>query len=106
MNELCHFFAIDVVRGALDQMRQGLGTLDVLGVMKKYPKLMQQSFCARDKPLTAVDVDALFTPNMDDPGSNKYPRQELALMHWRDYLQDCEGTIMLKNVQLHFSVTT
>ena len=53
---------------------------------------MQQAFCARDKPLTAVDVDALFTPNMDDPGSNKYPRQELALMHWRDYLQDCEGT--------------
>ena len=40
VNELCHFFAIDVVRGALDQMRQGLGTLDVLGLMKKYPKLM------------------------------------------------------------------
>ena len=33
VNEHCHFFAIDVVRGALDQMRQGLGTLDVLGVI-------------------------------------------------------------------------
>ena len=48
VNELCHVFAIDVVRGALDQMQEGLGTLVVLGVMKKYPKLMQQAFCARD----------------------------------------------------------
>ncbi len=93
VSELCHFFVIDIVRGGLDQMRQGLGTLGILELMKKNPGLIQEAFCAREKPLTASDVNDLFTPNMDDPGSNKYPRQELTLMHWRDYLQDCEGIV-------------
>lgn len=86
VKELCHFLVIDIVRGALDQMRQGLGTLDILALMRKNPRLMQQAFCAREKPLRASDVNDLFTPRMDEPGSNRYPRQELALMHWRDYL--------------------
>ena len=73
VSELCHFFVIDIVHGALDQMRQGLGTLGILELMKKNPGLIQEAFCAREKPLTASDVNDLFTPNMDDPGSNKYP---------------------------------
>lgn len=68
-------------------------TLSILALMKKNPQLMQQAFCAKEEPLAACDVNALFTPNMDDIGSNMYPRQELSLMHWRDYLQDCEGTV-------------
>lgn len=94
LNELCHFLVIDIVRGAVDQMRQGLQTLDILALMKKNAQSMEQAFCAQEKPLSACDVNALFTPNMDDIGSNMYPRQELALMHWRDYVQDCEGTYM------------
>lgn len=93
VKEICHFLVIDVVRSALDQMRQGLQTLHVLELVQKHPLLMQQAFCVNDKPLTAADMTDLFVPLMDELGSNKYPRQELILMHWRDYLQDCEGTI-------------
>lgn len=93
VTELCHFFVIDIVRSALDQMRQGLQTLDVLALMRKNPMLMQQAFCATEQPLTASRMNELFTVKMDEPGSNNYPRQELAVMYWRDYLQDCDGTV-------------
>lgn len=105
VKELCHFFVIDRVRSALEQLRQGLATLDVLSLLKRHPLTMEQAFCAENSQLCAVDISNLFLPVLDEPGSNKHSRQELIVMHWRDYLQDCEGTVLL-TIVLKFMLLT
>lgn len=97
VKELCHFFVIDNVRSAVEQFKEGLGTLDILSLIKRHPRVMQEAFCAKESKLKASDVLDLFIARLDEPGSNNYERQELILMHWRDYLQDCEG------VHIHYT---
>lgn len=91
VKELCHYLVIDSVRSALEQLKEGLTTLDVLGLMRRYPLVMEEAFCSKESEVKASDIDNLFLPVFDDPGSNKYACQELMIMHWRDYLQDCGG---------------
>ena len=62
VKELCHFFVIDRVRSALEQLRQGLATLDVLSLMKRHPLVMDQAFCAKNSQLCALDISNLFLP--------------------------------------------
>ena len=38
-------------------------------------------------------MDSLFVPELAEEGANVRPQQELIIMHWRDYLQDCEGEV-------------
>ena len=41
-------------------------------------------------------IDLLFTTDYAEPGSNQREVQERAIVYWRDYLQDCEGTLLLR----------
>lgn len=99
VKELCHFYVIDRVRSALDQMREGLATLNVLSLLKRHPLVMEQAFCANSSQLCALDISNLFLPVLDEPGSNTHSRQELIVMHWRDYLQDC-GTVLIIDLKV------
>ena len=55
---------------------------------------MAQVFCSSSLlKLTASRMDSLFVPELAEDGSNVRPQQELIIMHWRDYLQDCEGEV-------------
>ena len=56
---------------------------------------MEQAFCGNSSQLCALDISNLFLPVLDEPGSNTHSCQELIVMHWRDYLQDCEGTVLI-----------
>lgn len=80
---MCHFFVIDKARSALERFKEGLVTLEVLTVINKYPNLLLRAyFCHSPQIITADMVDG-----------RRQDREELMVMHWRDYLQDCQGTV-------------
>lgn len=91
VSELCHFFVIDKARTAIEEFKDGLRTLDVLDVLMRFPSIFRSYFCYGPTKLTAQSVDDIFRPILSEEGTPMRDRQELLIMHWRDYLQDCEG---------------
>ena len=88
---IAKYIVIDKPRSALEQFKEGLNTLGILELMQAYPVEFESLFCFQKKCLNANDFDRLFTPIMDPLGGNARGKQELILMHWRDYLQESEG---------------
>ncbi|XP_068744490.1 G2/M phase-specific E3 ubiquitin-protein ligase-like isoform X2 [Montipora capricornis] len=83
---------IDSVRYLLEEFKNGLETIGVLDAMQKYPEKFRDLFTNENvRPLDAQCVDLLFTIQFDEQGSNARQKQELAVVFWRDYLQDCES---------------
>jgi hypothetical protein len=82
---------IDKARSALEQFKEGLRTLDILNLVKEFHTLFRPYFCYTQKTLTAACVDAIFTPILSEDGCRIREREELVIMHWRDYLQEREG---------------
>ena len=82
---------IDKPRSALEQSKDGLSTLGILDLMKQYPAELETIFCNQGNVLSAAYIDLIFTPKMVPVGSNRRDRQELIMMHWRDYLQETGG---------------
>lgn len=81
---------LDSVKFLIDELKEGLDTLGVLGCIKKYPMQFMDVFCKQPRSgLDAQMVDLLFTPVFDEEGTNKRSIQEQAIVYWRDYLQDC-----------------
>ena len=62
-------------------------------VMKQHPAEFENLFCHQGKALSASEIDRTFLPMLDPVGCNARDRQELVLMHWRDYLQETEGAV-------------
>ncbi|XP_044175097.1 G2/M phase-specific E3 ubiquitin-protein ligase-like isoform X2 [Acropora millepora] len=91
VKDVCQFYIIDRVRSAIEDFKAGLQTLGILNLIEKYPNTMAQVFCSSSLlKLTASRMDSLFVPELAEEGANVRPQQELIIMHWRDYLQDCE----------------
>ena len=93
--ELCLYFVIDKARSAIEAFKEGLSTLNILTLMKSHPALFKEAFCHKLKPLTASDVDNLLVPSYAEEGTRVRDKQECIVMHWRDYLLDCEGLYMI-----------
>ena len=91
VSELYHFFVIDKARTAIEEFKDGLRTLDVLDVLMRFPSIFRSYFCYGLTKLTAQSVDDIFRPILLEEGTQMRDREELLIMHWRDYLQDCEG---------------
>ena len=94
ISELCQFFVIDKVRSALEQFKEGLRTLDILCLLMEFPSLFRPYFCYTSTTLTATCVDRVFTPTLSEDGCRIREQEELVIMHWRDYLQECEGNVL------------
>ena len=89
--ELCHYFVIDKVRSALEQFKEGLASLNVLQLMRSHPKLLKWVFSHGQSPLTSSTMDGIFVPSYSEEGTRQRDREEMVIMHWRDFLQDCES---------------
>ena len=89
--ELCHYFVIDKVRSALEQFKEGLANLNVLQLMRSHPNLLEWVFCHGQSPLTSSTMDGIFIPSYSEEGTRQRDREEMVIMHWRDFLQDCES---------------
>lgn len=92
--DVCQFYIIDRLRSATEGFKAGLPTLGILNLIEKHPDTMAQVFCSSSLlKLTASRMDSLFLPELAEEGANARPQQELIIMQWRDYLQDCEGKV-------------
>ena len=91
VRELCFIFVINKARTAIEMFKDGLHTLDVLDMLMQYPSIFRPYFCYGPVKLTAQSVDEVFKPIFSEEGTQMREREELLVMLWRDYLQDCEG---------------
>ena len=91
VGDLCQFFVIDKVRSVLEQFKRGLSILNILSFITAHPRELETAFCYNPKTLTAMEVDTLFIPCFEEEGTHLRDKQEIMMMNWRDYLQDCEG---------------
>ena len=83
---------VDSTRYLLEDLKKGLETLGVLEAIQKHPEQFRELFTTENiRPLDAATVDAIFNIDYDEQGSIRRASQELAIIHWRDYLQDCES---------------
>lgn len=92
---IARYFVLDKPRSALEQFKEGLEALGILDVMKRYPIEFKQLFCFQPTKLTALMLQTMFSATYSPTGSNCRAKEELIVMHWRDFLQDCEGTYRL-----------
>ena len=67
-----------------------------LECLQQHPRQFEEILCRQQLPLDAEMIDLLFTIDYAEPGSNQREVQEQAIVYWRDYLQDCEGTLLLR----------
>ena len=69
---------------------EGLSTLGVLDMVKQKPQIMRDAFIPANQPLTAEDLEQLFSIIMSASGTHRH-REELRLIPlWRDYLLDLQ----------------
>ena len=92
---------VDSTRYLLDDLKKGLQTLGVLDAIQNSPEQFRDVFTKENiRPLDAETVDVLFSTQFEEQGSNERPKQELAMVYWRDYLQDCESEFQNLNLFL------
>ncbi|XP_028400989.1 G2/M phase-specific E3 ubiquitin-protein ligase-like [Dendronephthya gigantea] len=91
LSMVARYFVLDKPRSALEQFKEGLETLAILDAMKRYPEEFKGLFCFQATKLTAPFMQTLFSIAYSPNGSNSRAKEELIVMHWRDFLQDCEA---------------
>ena len=59
----------------------------------KHPRAFEDVFCYnKADALTSKVLDDIFYQLLSEEGTIKQEKEEQIIMHWRDYLADCEGT--------------
>lgn len=90
---------VDSTRYLLEDFKKGLETLGVLEAIQKHPEQFQELFTIENiHPLDAAIVDPIFRVDFDEQGSNQRDSQELEIINWRDYLQDCESIFQVDHL--------
>ena len=103
---IARYFVLDKPRSALEQFKEGLEALGILGLMKRYPNEFKQLFCFQATKLDASMLQALFSTTYSPSGSNSRAKEELIVMHWRDFLQDCKGAEYVVCIQFCYTIRT
>lgn len=82
---------LDSRRSQLEELKEGLRSLDLLSRIQEYPERFREIFTSESvEAIDAATVEVLFKIAYDESGSNQRPDQERAIVFWRDYLLDCE----------------
>lgn len=61
LDMIARYEVLDKPSSALEQFKEGLRTLGVLAVMKRYPAELETLFCYQGEVLSANIVDRIFT---------------------------------------------
>lgn len=64
--------------------------LQFLNALQQHPSLLSSVLCHSAKPLTGLELESLFKPDLSLPGSNRRQKESKTLAYWADYLLDCE----------------
>ena len=78
-------------KAEIDQFAEGLDSVGVFQCVKEHPTLFKDSFCFSKPSLTGLDLRNLFLISYSPQGSNIREREEEAVLHWFNYIDECEG---------------
>ena len=99
-------FAVICVKAELDQLADGLKTLDIFDLLRSNPNKMRQLFVNENPDsLTADKMLDMFLSNLSPLGSNRRESEEAVVMNWVNYLQMIEGTQtngLVFSISMHF----
>ena len=85
-------YAIIRVKAELDQILEGLNTLELQDLIRQNPQKMRPLFLHADPvPLTADQMIDLFTTKFSPVGSNRREVEEAIVMHWVNFIQMIES---------------
>ncbi|XP_023154350.2 uncharacterized protein LOC111588293 isoform X1 [Amphiprion ocellaris] len=84
------WYIIDRNSSVIDRFKDGLTTLQFLNALQQHPSLLSPVLCHTAKPLTGLELERLFKPNLSPSGSNRRLKESQTLAYWADYLLDCE----------------
>ena len=94
ISAFCRHFAIFAAVAEIEQMLQGLETLEFGSLLRRYPHLFRQIFKPDIQPITADFIQDFFEVKYSPVGSNKRHVEENIIMHWITYLHDIECTLL------------
>lgn len=84
------FYTLHRIRPALDQLIDGLNTLNFLNRVSQFSSQLKSLFCYQEITITAEMLKSLFVPLLSEVGSNRRTVENRILAYWRDYIIDCE----------------
>ena len=93
---ITNYMLVDSTRYLLEELIDGLKVMGVLDAIRLHPQQFREVLCKKESKLDSVMVDLLFEHHLAEKGTNIRPAQERAVVYWRDFLQDCSGTRLLK----------
>ena len=87
ISALCLHFVVLSIKAELDDLVNGLKSLDVLSLVRENPVLARQLFVKGiQECLTADTLYDMFTADLSPPMSNGRDKEEAQLMNWSDFL--------------------
>ncbi|KXJ19536.1 G2/M phase-specific E3 ubiquitin-protein ligase [Exaiptasia diaphana] len=91
-NLIVRHIIVDAPRSFLEDLKSGLETLGVLQKLHEFQEEFRDIFVPSksNSKIDAQTIDSLFVIDYAEMGSNLRSKQEIAVVYWRDYLQDCE----------------
>ena len=96
ISAMCLHYTVLAIKAELDQIVNGLETLDLLFLVRQNPTAARPLFVhSHATLLTAGDVFDIFHPKLSDAGSNKREKEEDQLMKWMNFLEQVEGACVL-----------
>lgn len=104
ISSLCLHFVVLSAKAELDDLVDGLKSLEILSLVRNNPQVARQLFVkGTPKPLTADSIYDMFTPVLSPQMSNLREKEEAQLLNWSNFLGFVEGTftysIMLMQIQ-------
>ncbi|XP_022541254.2 G2/M phase-specific E3 ubiquitin-protein ligase-like [Astyanax mexicanus] len=84
------FYLESRLRDAVNQFKEGLQCLGVLGEVTKHSGIFEEVFMYHPRPLTATSISELFKPILSEPGSNRRATEGRVTCFWRDWLLEVE----------------
>ena len=93
----CLHFLIHSVKSELDQLKEGLQTLNLLSTIQRHPLKFLPLFTATDRSeLTPNALISLFKVDQWSPeGSNDREAEEALIFNWEHYVRETAGILLL-----------
>ena len=96
ISSLCLHFVILSAKAELDEMVNGLKSLEILSLVRSNPAIARQLFVrGTPKPLTSDSLYDTFTPELSPPMSNWRDKEEAQLLNWTNFLGFVEGMFVV-----------
>ena len=92
ISAIAKHYCIVICKAELDQLIEGLSTLQVLDLVRSNPDVMRELFIyVEPKKLSSDYIIDLFTPSYSPQGCNRREFEEAAVMKWIQFIEIIEG---------------